>query len=765
MPNNPWLAVDVTTSPETRARVLRRIWDEYLGNSQLDAVRLPIAESWQRSRAAGVDPSASRAPTMFGDRNDVAAQWESHPLEAAAPLIREWLGAVADETEHLIVVSDADGLVLWVEGNAKLRSAAADSMNFVEGALWSERGAGTNAIGTAAAADHPVQVHAAEHLSEVVHAWTCSAAPVHDPEDGKLLGIIDLTGRMRTAHPHSYAVAVATASAVEADLRSRLDEHDARLRMRYLARIASNREQVALVSLGGRVIADHHDGWVRASRLDIPPDGGEMILPSGHRAFAEPVGQAEAFLVRALHHTHGPGHRIERRAAPAVDEPLVDTVAREASERRRAQIELGRLAEEQAALRHVATLVAGQAPAHEVFAAVAEEVARLLSGQRGTVCRYEPDDGMTVVGYWSDRERDLPVGTTVELKGDSVAATVKRTRGATRVDSYDGLSGPVVELARSLGPMPRSTVGAPIVVAGRVWGVILASSTVRGAFASDSESRLLRFAELVATAISNAVGLAELAASRARIVATADEARRRIERDLHDGAQQRLVALALELRAAESRIPSDLDELRVELAHMASGLAAAVEDLQEISRGIHPAILSKGGLGPALKNLSARAAVPVELEVNTDGRLPESVEVAAYYVVSEALTNIAKHAGAAHARVTAETNGGSLRLAIRDDGAGGADPSRGSGLIGLCDRVEALGGTIVVESPPGEGTGILVTLPLPLFGRDLDQQFGAVADGAGHLERAAERVDAIAEPDQSRTLAEVGSPDPVVVDN
>src|SRR5258705_6082705 len=167
MPSNPWLAVDATTSPVTRARELRRIWDDFLENGRLEAVRPPIAESWQRSRVAGIDPSHSRAPTTLADRDDVANQWEAHPLEAAAPLIRASLGAVADETEHLIVVSDADGLLLWIEGNARLRSAAADSMNFVEGALWSEVGAGTNAIGTAVAADHPVQVHAAEHLSEI----------------------------------------------------------------------------------------------------------------------------------------------------------------------------------------------------------------------------------------------------------------------------------------------------------------------------------------------------------------------------------------------------------------------------------------------------------------------------------------------------------------------------------------------------------------------------------------------------------------------
>jgi signal transduction histidine kinase len=688
MPTNPWLAVDATTSLALRARELRRAWDDFVGNDRLDAARAPIAESWQRSRAAGIDPSNSRAPTLLGDRDDVAARWEGHPLEAAAPLVREWLGAVADESDHVIVVSDANGVLLWVEGNAKIRSAAADSMNFVEGALWSEAGAGTNAIGTALAADHPVQVHAAEHFSEIVHGWTCSAAPVHDPETGQLLGVIDLTGRMRTAHPHSFAVALATAHAVEADLRVRLRERDAQLRARYLARINSGSEHRALVSVTGRVIADHPEGFLQAERLMVPPGGGELILPSGLHAFAEVLGHEEGFLVRALHGTSG--------SRPVQHAP----------------IEGSWLAEEQAALRRVATLVAHQAAADEIFAAVAEEVARLVGADRGAVCRYESDDSMTVMAYWSEGRHDLPVGARVGLQGDSVSAAVRRSGGPVRCDGYEGGSGPVIELAATLGGMPHTTVAAPIVVDRRIWGVILAGSTRSDSLPNDTESRIMGFAELVATAISNAVGRAELAASRARIVATADETRRRIERDLHDGTQQRLVSLALKLQAAEANVPLELLELRAQLSQTASGLAAAVEDLQEISRGLHPTILSKGGLEPALRNLCARAAVPVELDVGTDRRLQESVEVAAYYVVSEALTNVSKHARASVVRVAVQIGDAMLHLAIQDDGVGGADPRRGSGLIGLRDRVDAMGGTIVVESPVGVGTSLFVALPV-----------------------------------------------------
>ena len=204
----------------------------------------------------------------------------------------------------------------------------------------------------------------------------------------------------------------------------------------------------------------------------------------------------------------------------------------------------------------------------------------------------------------------------------------------------------------------------------------------------------------------------ELAASRARIVAAGDQARRRIERDLHDGTQQRLVSLVLDLRAAEAAVPPERPELRAQLARVADGLTGALEELRELSRGIHPAILSEGGLAPALKALARRSAIPVELEVDVQARLPEPVEVAAYYVISEALANAAKHAHASVAQVEAEARDGLLRLSVCDDGVGGATPGGGSGLVGLADRVEALGGTIEVHSPAGEGTRLQIDLPI-----------------------------------------------------
>jgi signal transduction histidine kinase len=209
----------------------------------------------------------------------------------------------------------------------------------------------------------------------------------------------------------------------------------------------------------------------------------------------------------------------------------------------------------------------------------------------------------------------------------------------------------------------------------------------------------------------------ELAASRARVVAAGDQARRRIERDLHDGTQQRLVSLILDLRAAEAAAPPELAELRGQLARVADGLTGALDELRELSRGIHPAILSEGGLPPALKALARRSALPVELEVDVAARLPEPVEVAAYYVVSEALANAAKHANASVAHVQAQARDGRLHLSVRDDGVGGAAPGLGSGLVGLADRVEALNGSIRIDSPAGQGTSLQVDLPVDPGGR------------------------------------------------
>jgi signal transduction histidine kinase len=323
--------------------------------------------------------------------------------------------------------------------------------------------------------------------------------------------------------------------------------------------------------------------------------------------------------------------------------------------------------------------------------------------------RYEPDGTVTFVGAWGRATEPFPVGSRTLVGGENLVTTVFETGHPARIDRYAEASGPLGDSARDAGF--RSSVGTPIIVEGRLWGVIIAGSTLKP-LPAETEARLASFTELLATAIANAESSAALAASRARIVAAADDARRRIERDLHDGIQQRLVSLGLELRAAQANVPAHLGELDSELSRIAEGLTGAFDELREISHGIHPAILSEGGLEPALKALARRSMVPVELDLRGEGQLPEQVEVAAYYVVSEALTNAAKHAHASVVHVELEADAAVVRLAIGDDGVGGANLRKGSGLVGLSDRVETLGGTLQLMSPTGGGTTLLIEIPL-----------------------------------------------------
>jgi signal transduction histidine kinase len=300
-------------------------------------------------------------------------------------------------------------------------------------------------------------------------------------------------------------------------------------------------------------------------------------------------------------------------------------------------------------------------------------------------------------------------GTRFQPAPGSALALVQQTGRVARYGIDDATSTSVPESLRQQGM--RYAVDAPIAVQGRPWGAISVASR-QGPPPLDIEQRIVDFTELIATAIANADASAKLTQSRARIVATADATRRRIERDLHDGAQQRLVSLALELRLAQESVPAELPVLEDGIGHVADELTAVLEELREISRGIHPAILSEGGLGPALRTLARRSPIPVELDIQAGSRYPPSIEVAAYYVVSEALTNTAKHANASHADVVVWQANGTLRLRVSDEGAGGAEPHHGSGLTGLRDRVEALGGSIEVTSPVGQGTVLEVSLPI-----------------------------------------------------
>jgi signal transduction histidine kinase/HAMP domain-containing protein/uncharacterized protein YoaH (UPF0181 family) len=408
-------------------------------------------------------------------------------------------------------------------------------------------------------------------------------------------------------------------------------------------------------------------------------------------------------------------HSKQRKPLPADTESRLMNFAQlvaTAMSNVKARAEVQLLADEQAALRRVATLVARSAPPAALFAAVAEEVGRLLEADVTAVGRYEPEGAVTSVAIWSRTGQEPPAGFRTILGDRNVSTLVFETRKPARVDSYedDAAVRAGTPWLKTVGV--RSSVGAPISVEDRLWGVMLVGSTSDVLPPHDTEERLADFTELVATAIANAEAQAELTTSRARIVATADDTRRRIERDLHDGAQQRLVSLALELRGVQAGVPPELSELEAEIAEIAGGITDVLDDLREMARGIHPAILAEGGLGPALKTLARRSAVPVELDVRTKGRLSEPIEVGAYFVVSEALTNVAKHARASSVVVDVEVVDGVLCLCVRDDGVGGADFGRGSGLVGLKDRVEALGGRIGVESARGAGTALRVELPL-----------------------------------------------------
>jgi PAS domain S-box-containing protein len=387
------------------------------------------------------------------------------------------------------------------------------------------------------------------------------------------------------------------------------------------------------------------------------------------------------------------------RTAP--EEGVVYGVGRDVTERRVVNAEL-------AALRRVATLVARGIPPEELFAAVTDEVRRLLSAEIAALIRYEPG-GFTALA-WSAMGGLLPPEPPGVLGGKNVTTVVFETGRSARIDGYADASGPLDVWARE--HRVGATVGVPVIVDGRVWGVIGAASSEDQTLPPDTEARLANFTELVATAIANAESTSELAASRRRIVAASDEARRRIERDLHDGTQQQLISLGLVVRAAEEHVPANMVDLRAELSSIATGLQDTAAGLQELSRGIHPAILSHGGLGPALRMLARRSTIPVALEVTTDSRLPEPIEVAAYFVASEALTNAAKHAQASRIEISLGTRDGRLVLSVRDDGVGGADIARGSGIVGLTDRVEALGGVLRVHSQPGDGTHITAELPL-----------------------------------------------------
>jgi PAS domain S-box-containing protein len=369
------------------------------------------------------------------------------------------------------------------------------------------------------------------------------------------------------------------------------------------------------------------------------------------------------------------------------------------------------LHDEQAALRRVATFVASGAPAEDVAQYVTEEVGRLLTANASGLVRYNDDATATVISVWADsRQPTFPVGHLLTLDGDTPTSIVYRTGRPARIDDYERREGEVAEAMRRFGY--RSSVVAPITVAGALWGAVIVTTGGDEPFPADAETRLGDFAELVALALASADAREQLAASRARLVEASDEARRKIERDLHDGAQQRLVSLALALRLARAKLPDEAGETEDRLTAALHELDQALEELRELARGIHPAVLTKHGLRRALGVLAGRSPIPVDIDEVPRERFPPAIEAGLYFLASEGLTNAAKHAEASSLRVVVWSDDSAVRAEVADDGLGGATMS-GSGLRGMADRMEALGGRLEVASPPGQGTVLRAWLPLP----------------------------------------------------
>jgi len=394
-------------------------------------------------------------------------------------------------------------------------------------------------------------------------------------------------------------------------------------------------------------------------------------------------------------------------AVGALTSLILAAVTAERTASDRAQREL---TAEQGALRRIATLVASEAASERVFEQVTTEAAQTLGASAASLARFDPDGTVMFIGGWSRTGRlAYPVGSSMRLDGAGVLAAVRDTGKPQRIHRYDELVGAIGERMTSFGY--GSSTAAPIKLGGEVWGALVAAAARDAPFPDGAERRLTDFADLVAQALANADAYRKLADSRARIVEATDNERRRLERNLHDGAQQRLVTLALQLRLIKAALSGDPTAAESLVGEAGDELGQALSELRELAQGIHPAVLTAQGLRPALTALADRAPVPVRVKRVPKERLPEPVEVAVYYLVAEATTNVAKYAQATHATVTVEAAEGVATVAVADDGIGGAELRNGTGLVGLTDRIEALGGRLHIDSPRGRGTRLNAEIP------------------------------------------------------
>jgi len=426
-------------------------------------------------------------------------------------------------------------------------------------------------------------------------------------------------------------------------------------------------------------------------------DGDRRLISWSNRPIVSPDGRVDQLFTVGIDLT-------ERERANAELQAVHEELARRL-------YEFEQLAEEQSRLRKVALLVAGEAPPAVIFDAVAGEIARLLGVEAATVVRYENDETALVVGrFGSVDSPGFATGSRIELRDDSAVSRVFRTGVPARVERYDDLDGGVSQRMRAQGY--RTAAAAPVTVAGRLWGAVVVVAVDADALSPDAtERRLAAFAQIVSLALASADAREQLLASRKRLVQVADEERRRLERDLHDGAQQRLVTLAQRLYLAQKYLSGDTDAATEQLDICVVEVREAIDDLRRLAQGLHPPVLREAGLRPALWALAGRSHVPVTLGDFEDDRYPAEIEVAAYFLVSEALANVAKHAGAESARIDVKRAGSCLVVQITDDGRGGANPARGSGISGLVDRVEAVGGSLAITST-NAGTTLRAEFPV-----------------------------------------------------
>jgi PAS domain S-box-containing protein len=424
----------------------------------------------------------------------------------------------------------------------------------------------------------------------------------------------------------------------------------------------------------------------------LTKDGGRLLIAWSNKPVIAQDGTLEYIVTSGLDLT-----RREREGYDPLDGDVEAKL-----------VEVSLLAQEQRALRRVATLVAAEAPPERVYNAVSEECARVLEVRASAVFRYEGDDTATIVGrYGRDGVTAFQLGERLPAAENTTVGKVLTTGAPARIDDYTSLTGELPELMASIGY--KSTVAAPISVAGILWGTVVVAS--EETLPPESEARLAAFCELVSLAVASAQAKADLQSSRRRLVSAGDEERRRLERNLHDGAQQRLVALALTLRLARAKVDNAPEGAASLMEEASQQLEQALDELRELARGLHPAILTARGLAHALPALAGGLPIPVEVEVDEE-RYEPALEATVYFIAAEALTNVVKHAKADGARVTVTRGETTLRLEITDDGCGGADPSGGSGILGLHDRASAIGGQLSVISSPGRGTVVTATLPL-----------------------------------------------------